>query len=96
LMMSQENVLFVKGLTSAINTEKDHFALYHVEEKTIGKEIVYNLHVDEYHEYFVEGILVANSLDAQRYALFTHFFTGRGHGMTERDAEDLERMYMRR
>ena len=37
-----------------------------------------------------------HSLDAQRYALFTHFFNKKGSGMTESDAEEMERMYIRR
>ncbi len=37
-----------------------------------------------------------HSLDAQRYALYSHFFNVRSSGMTERDAEELERMYMRK
>lgn len=31
--------------------------------------------------------------DAERYALMTHFFNRSGPGMTERDAEEMERMY---
>ena len=31
--------------------------------------------------------------DATRYALMTHFFNKKGVGMTERDAEELEKLY---
>lgn len=37
-----------------------------------------------------------HSLDAQRYALYSHFFNLKGEGMTESDAQELERMYIRR
>lgn len=36
-----------------------------------------------------------HSLDAQRYALYTHFFGRIGEGMTEREAEEMERMFAR-
>lgn len=37
-----------------------------------------------------------HAIDAQRYALFTHFFEKPSGGMTEEDAEALERLYRRR
>lgn len=37
-----------------------------------------------------------HSLDAQRYALFTHFFHQKSTKMTESDAQEMERMYIRR
>lgn len=37
-----------------------------------------------------------HSLDAQRYALYTHFFERNGPGMTEDEAHELERRFMRR
>jgi len=37
-----------------------------------------------------------HSLDAQRYALYTHFFNQKSSKMTESDAQEMERMYIRR
>lgn len=37
-----------------------------------------------------------HSLDAQRYALYTHFFNQKTNRMTESDAQEMERMYIRR
>jgi PBSX family phage terminase large subunit len=37
-----------------------------------------------------------HSLDSQRYALYTHFFNQKSSGMTESDAQQLERLYIRR
>jgi PBSX family phage terminase large subunit len=37
-----------------------------------------------------------HSLDAQRYALYSHFFNQKPNRMTESDAQEMERMYIRR
>lgn len=57
---------------------------------------VYSLHVEDFQGYYVHNTLTLNSLDAQRYALFSSFFSFQGKGMTENDAEELERMYIKR
>jgi hypothetical protein len=39
------------------------------EVKYIGKEDTYNMEVEEYHNFIANGIVVHNSIDAQRYLL---------------------------
>lgn len=41
---------------------------------------VFDLCVNDIHEYFANGILVHNCLDALRYALYTHFGQQAGVG----------------
>lgn len=47
-------------------------------EKTSRKEFVYDLTVDEAHDFFANGILVLNCMDAIRYASAEWFIRGRG------------------
>jgi hypothetical protein len=48
----------------------------------LGEEVrrVYDLQVEGEHEYFANGILVHNCLDALRYGLFTRFGQNAGYG----------------
>jgi hypothetical protein len=55
-----------------INIAKSDHVLANVQADTETTETVYNLNVKDCHEYFAEGILVKNCMDALRYALFTH------------------------
>lgn len=56
------NASFVKKILHTINTAKQRHAQGRV-------QIVYDIAVDENHEYFANGILVSNCWDATRYAL---------------------------
>lgn len=97
-MMSRESVSCVVKNSLPINIERPNVVqlvakdlLCQKEEK---KEVVYNLTIEEENEYFVEGILVANCMDAIRYALYTGTYNEPETGsMTERDAYLLERKY---
>ena len=73
LIMRKEFVLSVIQNSSAISTSQQNTAPHPVPRKTIGKRNVYNLHVENEHEYFVDRILTANCLDSMRYGCFTHF-----------------------
>jgi hypothetical protein len=57
----------------AINTQKENFAVENVVEEislvSVGKDNVYDIEVDDMHEYFANGILVHNCIDASRYAV---------------------------
>ena len=55
-------------LNIAIQTAK----LLRLESVGSSKEMVYDLEVEDAHEYFANGILVHNC-DALRYAVHTHF-----------------------
>lgn len=58
-----------------VDTDLTDFALVPVRVKRVRKhsiQWVYNLSVDEQPEYFANGILVHNCMDALRYGLYTH------------------------
>lgn len=94
VIMKKEDVLNVMSSSFQPNTEKQNSAPKLALEKPIGRRKVYNLHVEDEHEYVAQGFLVKNSMDAQRYALYTHFFNKKmGPSMTEEDARLLEEMY---
>jgi PBSX family phage terminase large subunit len=57
------------------------------------KEKVFNLTTEHYNCYVVEGLAVSNCADAQRYALYTHFFESSGKSMSENEAIMMERVY---
>ena len=56
-----------------INTQKENFAVENVVEEislvSVGTDNVYDIEVDDMHEYFANGILVHNCIDASRYAV---------------------------
>ena len=69
----KENAIFAKKSISqkqniqnfAIQTAR----LYQIEEIGNCEQLVYDLEVDEVHEYFANGILVHNCIDSMRYAV---------------------------
>lgn len=84
LMMSQESASSVEKNSVPIDIAKQYVVEALVlqsivinEEKT---EEVFDLLVDGQHEYFANGILVHNCLDALRYALWTKYGQNAGHG----------------
>ena len=46
-----------------------------IAQECLGDRVVYNLEVEDDHEFFANGVLVKNSLDALRYAIFTHNYS---------------------
>lgn len=54
------------------------------------KEKVYNLTIEDDHEYFADGILVLNCMDSIRYALFTEWFKKEGPRMKAEDVQQLK------
>ena len=96
LIMNVEYAEYVVQNLFTENIKKDSPDQGLVPRVPIGERRVYNIHVADNHEFFAENILVANCLDSQRYALFSHFFFNQGKSMTESDAEEIERMYIRK
>jgi len=94
LIMRKDYVNDVLQNLELINIPKKPIVQSLVQEKPIGMQKVYNIHVEANHQYFAEGFLVHNSMDAQRYALYTHFFNKNLRPeFTAEDAEHLERLY---
>jgi len=66
---------------SSIGTKKQNTARVHVVnvKKTGQREQTYDLTVACQHEFFANGILVHNSVDALRYAIFSDYSRGLDH-----------------
>lgn len=63
-------VLFVRLLFELINTQISLLVGKNAGQHLLTRiEKVYNLEIEEHHEYFANGILVANCIDALRYSL---------------------------
>lgn len=85
LIMSLELANFVIRNFQETDILKHYFAQSPVEGVAIGKEKrrVYDLTIEGCHEYFANGLLVHNCLDALRYAVYTHkisYFDYQSHG----------------
>ena len=80
LMMRPGHAPIANQSFELVDTLLHGFALEPVALQDVSKEtrsqIVYNLTVEERAEYFANGILVHNCMDAARYGLFTHFQSG--------------------
>ena len=72
------------------STVESNFVVSRVLENIIiqSEEIadVYDMHIDYCHEYFANGILVHNCIDAIRYVILSEVLGGYGQGM---DAEEI-------
>jgi hypothetical protein len=90
LMMRQEAVLSALKSLEQIDMPKQHSAQKFARVREIGRRAVYNLTIQEKHEFYANGILVSNCLDALRYALYTHFF---GKDTQRYTAEELDNLY---
>jgi PBSX family phage terminase large subunit len=87
---NKESVKNVEPLSSSVDMRILRHALKAAPRSLDGrKEKVYNLTVEDEHEYFANGILVGNCMDSIRYALFTHFFQKDGRRLKP---EDIDRM----
>jgi len=66
---SKRNVKFVEKNMKLISPTEADFATTIVKRKRCGREDVYNLTVEKEHNYYADGVLVGNSMDAIRYGL---------------------------
>jgi len=66
LITSLKNVNIAKKNLKQINIRKEDFAAISVQGNT-GKRRVFDISVENQHEYFANGILISNCLDATRY-----------------------------
>ena len=88
-MMKIETAHDVIKYLQRINIKKDSTAENPVLRRRIGKREVFNLTVENNHEYYADGFLVSNCMDALRYALFTHLFGKTSPGMTAQERDNL-------
>ena len=96
LMTLLENVRSVESNLKEINTCVPSIAVSCVHQNLDEIDYVYNLTVDQEHEYFADGYLVHNCMDSLRYVVYTQFFTKNSNKMTEEDAKRLESQYYSR
>jgi hypothetical protein len=69
----RKSVLFVKRFLQRVSTLKlklvhENVVLF-MDNKTENLKHVYDIEVEDQHEYFANGVLVSNSIDALRYSL---------------------------
>lgn len=98
--MLKEFVNFVAKHLRLTNMSKQHVVQNHVEEHCHGKRVkyiqkignddVYCMEVPKTHNFIANGMVVHNSVDALRYAVYTHFFGKDGARLS---AQDLDRLY---
>ena len=83
-MMRQESASSVEKNSVPIDIAKqcvvEALVLHSIVINEERNEDVYDLLVDGQHEYFANGILVHNCLDALRYATWTKFGQRAGYG----------------
>ena len=93
LTMRKDIVLSVLKSLQSINIQKQKPVQSPVVGAFIGKQKVYNLHVKDFHGYFVHNILTLNCQDSLRYILFTKFGKNLGNQnrMTKERLDDLKR-----
>ena len=65
LTILKKNAVFVKENLSLISIQKQNVVAINVEQ--LQESLVYDLTVENNHEYFANGILVHNCMDALRY-----------------------------
>jgi intein/homing endonuclease len=73
LTMLRENALFVKPNSKPTNIPQQECVVKNVVEcievKNVSRENVFDIEVKDMHEYFANGVLVHNCIDASRYAV---------------------------
>lgn len=74
LTILAETVNDAQHLSYPTNTNQDYIVQKVVASPISGLQRVYNLEVEDVHEYYAEGMLVHNC-DAMRYAIFTNLVT---------------------
>jgi len=90
LIVRKDIVLSVDWSSKQISTVEQDFAQSPVLANPLGKREIYNIHVQNEHEYFVHKCLTHNCLDSQRYGLYTHF---RGVLNNESASADMDKIY---
>jgi intein/homing endonuclease len=71
LITKQGNVNAVEKHSVQTNTKAKNIVLVLAVKKRTKFEAVYNLHVTDQHEFYANGVLVHNCMDAARYALMS-------------------------
>ena len=83
-MMKQESVLYAERNSGRTDSRTQNAAiavvLQDIEICSEEEREVFDLQVNDVHEYFANGILVHNCLDALRYGLWTKYGQNAGHG----------------
>lgn len=83
-MMKQESALYAERNSGQTDSGTQNVAvpvvLQDIEIRSEVKREVFDLQVNDIHEYFANGILVHNCLDALRYAVWTRFGQRAGYG----------------
>ena len=83
-MMKQEYALYAERSSGQTDSRTQNAAvavvLQDIEIRGEEKREVFDLQVNDIHEYFANGILVHNCLDALRYAVWTRFGQRAGYG----------------
>ena len=83
-MMKQESALYAERNSGQTDSGTQNAAvavvLQDIEIRSEEKREVFDLQVNDIHEYFANGILVQNCLDALRYAVWTRFGQRAGYG----------------
>ena len=83
-MMKQESALYAERNSGQTDSGTQNAAvavvLQDIEIRSEEKREVFDLQVNDIHEYFANGILVHNCLDALRYALWTKYGQNAGQG----------------
>ena len=83
-MMKQEYALYAERSSGQTDSRTQNAAvavvLQDIEIRSVEEREVFDLQVNDVHEYFANGILVHNCLDALRYALWTKYGQNAGQG----------------
>ena len=93
LNMQQKNACIVKKHLELTEDQKQSFVQDHVPCTHVGKQKVYNLHVEDFHGFYVYNILTLNCLDSLRYCCHTAFgkTLGNQNRMTKDSLDKLKR-----
>ena len=93
LNTKQKNASIAKKSLEPMDIQRQSIVQDHVPCLYVGKQSVYNLHVKDFHGYFVHNILTLNCQDSLRYILFTKFGKNLGNQnrMTKERLDDLKR-----
>lgn len=98
--MLKEIVSFVAKYLKPTNIPRKHVVQYLVGDPCLGRKVksiepagkadVYCLVVPATHNFIANGMVVHNSIDALRYAVYTHCFAKEGARLS---ASDLDKLY---
>ena len=88
-IMRKEYVFIALEHLSQTNTQSLNSAQSLARVNIAGETDVYNLHVENHHEFFANGVLVSNCLDSLRYAIYTHFKGKLGNSEAEKEVDKI-------